>query len=154
MSEFSTQITIEAPADDVFSFVTDFDHMHEYLPTVEKATPAGDGQIRMQGEVNGRRYDTTGWFQTHEFNRTMLWGAKGANDYTGDLEVMDQGDRCTLTIHLKFEFLPEVSAEDRKKLEAHWPQIQQGLDESGQNIKRLCEESVGANVHESKGYLS
>ena len=153
MREFSTHVTINAPADEVFAFVTDFDHMHEYLPTVDKATPTGDGQIRLQGNSGGKPYDTEGWYQTHDFNRTMLWGAKGANDYTGDLEVMDEGEQCTLTIHLKFEMLPAMSEEDRKSLEAHWPEVQKGLDEAANNVKRYCEEAAPV-TSQTKGYLS
>lgn len=154
MSQFSTQINIDAPAEEVFAFVTDFNNMSEYLPTVKKAMPAGNGQIRLQGEVNGHTYDSTGWYQTHEMNRTLLWGAKGANEYSGDLEVMAQGDKSVLTINLKFDALPEVSPEDRKKLEAHEPEIKKGLDEAGKRVKELCEQAFVPSAANNKGYVS
>jgi hypothetical protein len=154
MSDFSTRISIEAPADEVFSFVTDFDNMPQYLPTLRRATPAGEGHVRMEGEVNGHPYDSTGWYQIHELNRTMLWGAKGANDYTGDLEVMDQGEFCQLTINLKYVDLPNVSVEDRTKLKAHEPQIQQGLDEAGRKVKDSCEKASLHMADKRKGYLT
>jgi len=154
MSQFSTSETIHAPADEVFAFVTNFANMPLYLPTVQTATPAGEGQIRMTGGVDGKTYDTVGWYQVHSFNNTMLWGAKGQNEYSGDLEVVDEGDQCALTINLKFEALPEVTPEDRKKLEAHMPQIKQGLEEAGKRIKQLCEESFSHVGKGQKGYLS
>jgi hypothetical protein len=153
MNEFATRVSIEAPADDVFAFVTDFNNMSQYLPTVQRATPAGEGQIRMEGEVKGHRYDTVGWFQVHEFNRTMLWGAKGQNDYSGDLEVMEQGDSCQLTINLKFDELPGLSEDNRKQIQTHMPEIKRGLDEAGQRIKSQCEQAT-AGVPKSKGYIS
>ena len=154
MSQFSTSETIHAPADEVFSYVTNFANMPIYLPTVESATPAGEGQIRLKGQVNGKTYDTVGWYQVHTFNNTMLWGAKGADEYSGDLEVVDEGEQCALTINLKFESLPEVSPQDRKKLEAHMPQIKQGLEEAGKRIKQLCEQSFAKVDKNQKGYLS
>ena len=153
MSNFSTQVQIDATADDVFAFVTNFNNMPEYLPTVERATSAGDGHIHMEGEVKGHRYDTVGWFQVHEFNRTMLWGAKGQNDYSGDLEVMEQGDGCLLAINLKFEELPDLSQENRKRIEDHMPEIEKGLDEAGKRVKELCEQAAVSSP-KSKGYVS
>ena len=152
MSEFSTRIEIDAPAEDVFAFVIDFDNMPEYLPVTKKASPAGEGQIRMQGEMNGRTFDTVGWFQVHEFNKTMLWGAKGDNDYSGDLEVMDQGQSCVLSINVKVGSLPDASDEDRKKLESRKSEIQKSLDEVGRKIKRLCESAAVPRKEPSRGY--
>ena len=154
MSEFTTQIEINAPADDVFSYVTDISRMPEYMPTLQDASAVGDGKIRMKGEVKGHSYDRTGWFQTHEFNRTMLWGSDGDNQYSGDLEVVDQHGTSVLHINLMFGALPDMSDEDRKKLEAHAPQIQQGLDESAAGIKKACEAAFASVSGQSKGYVS
>jgi uncharacterized membrane protein len=153
MSEFSTHVRIDAPADEVFAYVTDFDNMPDYLPMVDKARPEGEGRIRLEGSgAKGQKFDNVAWFQTHEFNRTMLWGATGANDYAGDLEVMDQGDACELTINVKFESLPELSQEERERLKAQEPQIQNSLEESANRIKAACERSYVPTKERARGY--
>jgi len=154
MSQFSTRIDIDAPADEVFSFVTEAANMPKFLPTLDEAVAIGDNKIRMKGEVDGHKYDTIGWFQVHEFNRTMLWGAEGMNNYSGDLEVLDQHGSCVLVINLKFEAMNDLPEEARSKLKAHEPEIQKGLEQSAQNVKSICEESKVRGREKSHGYVS
>lgn len=155
MSEFVSKIDISAPADDVFAYVTDISRMPEYLPTLQKAMPAGDNKIRMQGQAGGHPYDAEGWFQVHQNERTMLWGSDGQNRYSGNLEVMSQGDVCLLTVTLKFEASPGMDADFAKLMEHRKSEIQDGLQHSLESIKYCCEQNLaGMRGSRSSGYVS
>ena len=154
MNEFSTQVTVKAPADDVFSYVSDISRLPDYVPTVHRAAPAGDGHIRFEGERDGHPYETTGWYQTHEFNRTMLWGAEGANRYSGDLEVLEQGPACLLKLNLRLSAMPEVKPQVRERLESRGPAIQRELDAAAHKIKKLCEQEFANAPSKPKGYVA
>ena len=153
MSEFVASTEINASADEVFAFVTDFNRMPEYMPTLHKATPAGDNRIRMQGQANGHPYDADGWFQTHEMERTMLWGSDGENRYSGHLEVMNQGDRCILTVALKFEASPGMDKEFEHLMNERRDKIQEGLQRSVESIKSCCEEAATHVPARNSGYV-
>ena len=152
MNDFETRIQIDAAADDVFSFVTDFSHMQEFLPSVKKMTPIDDGHVRLEGEMYGKAYEAVGWFQIHPFNRTMLWGDTKAKEYNGDLEVIEDGDSCQLVIHLKFQEVTD-KPEAGSKPGSHVRKIQESLDESAKKIKSECERAFVA-AKNRRGYLS
>lgn len=141
MSEYSGKIEIDVPADDVFAYVTNVTNMPQYLPTLKKATPLGDNRIQVVGEENGRPYEADGWYQVHEFERAMLWGSEGANRYTGDLEVMHLGNGCQLSITLKFEPTDSMDPKLKEALAHRGEEIQNGLEQSLQSIKKACESS-------------
>lgn len=154
MKEFFAKTQINAPADEVFAFVTDFTRMPQYLPTLHKATPVGENKVRIQGESAGHSYDVEGWFQTHLNERTMLWGSDGANHYSGDLEVMSQGESCILAVTLKFEASAGMDGSFEKLMESRNDEIQRGLDDAVSSIKRACEESlVGTRDARNSGYV-
>jgi uncharacterized protein YndB with AHSA1/START domain len=153
MSEFVAKIEIDAPADEVFAYVTDISRMPEYMPTLHKATSAGDNRIRMQGEADGHPYDAEGWFQTHELERTMLWGSDGQNRYTGHLEVMSQGESSILTVTLNFEASSGMDKDFQKLMEQRKSAIQEGLEHSVQSIKSCCEEMPAPFSPRNSGYV-
>ena len=152
MSEYFAKTEIDVPADDVFAYVTDISRMAEYLPTVKKATPLAENKIRVQGEVNGHSYDADGWYQIHEFERTMLWGSDGGNRYSGHLEVMRLEARSQLSVTLSFEPGPGMDMEFKELVTDRSADIQQGLERSVQSIREACEKAMAGTRHRS-GYV-
>jgi len=68
MSESIHSITIEAPPEKVFEYVSDLENLPDYLPTVQNAEPEDDERVRVQGEAAGRHYDSEGYFRIDEEN--------------------------------------------------------------------------------------
>ena len=156
MTEYTSQTTIDAPADEVFAFVSEVNRLPEYLPAVKESSADGNGHAHIRIEFGGQSYETDCWYQLHEHNRTMLWGSTGRNKYSGDLEVMDQGATCILTINLKFE--PAAGTEDAFKQEmgARHAQIHQDLAKALEAIKEICEQATGpvpVKAGQDQGYL-
>ena len=87
MSEYQRVLDISAPADAVFSFVSDLANFPHYLPTVHKAEPAGDGRVRIHGETHGHKYTAEGNFKTDKILRTMEWDSDEPKGYSGSLTV-------------------------------------------------------------------
>lgn len=157
MSQYTSQTTVNAPADEVFRFVTDFDRMHDYLPTLQRATPQGEGRIQVEGNAAGHPYNADGWFEADENRRTMRWGSDGEHKYSGHLEVQDRGAGCEVSVTLDFEPNPGMDEEFRKQMGSRDAAVREGLDKALQSIKNICEGTGGkvpSAADERRGYVS
>lgn len=77
---------------------------------------------------DGQKVDGDAWFRVDESARRIDWGSEGLNDYHGTLHVADAGERAEVTVRLH---TTRVADGDH--------QVQQGLDETMANIKRVVE---------------
>lgn len=102
MADFEQSMTISASADDVFEFVSDLDNLPEYLPTVRKTMPQGEGRIRIQGEAEGHAYDSDGHFNVDNSRKSMKWGSDGERDYHGELTVSGKGATSEVRVRIHF----------------------------------------------------
>ncbi len=59
--EFDESMRIDAPATQVFDFVSKVQNLPKYLPTTRKATAEQGGRVRVQGEAEGHSYDADGY---------------------------------------------------------------------------------------------
>jgi uncharacterized membrane protein len=100
---FEQSMTIHAPPDSVFAFVSDVKNMPKYLPTMRRAEEQGDDRVRVQGEAEGHRYDADGFLRADAANRRMEWGAD-EHHYKGQLAVEPAGaDASQVTVRLMFK---------------------------------------------------
>ena len=153
MPEFQHRQRISAPPDQVYAFVADVANLPKYVPTAKAAEALPDGKVRVQGEAQGHRYDSDGYFRADEAARRIEWGSD-ERDYAGYLDVANAGDGGSdLTVHLTFaEGMGErVEAEQEAKGQdasppdggPSGPQIQEGLEASLQSIQNLIEGDGG-----------
>jgi uncharacterized membrane protein len=145
MSKYTSQILIDAPADEVFAYVSDTNRMPEYLPTVHGAMHQGAGRILVKGEAAGHPYESDGRYEVDEDARTMRWGSDGEHHYSGHLEVQDRGNQCFLSVTLDFEPNAGLDEEFKKQMGGRDTAIREGLEASLRSIKNLCE-GVGGKV--------
>jgi uncharacterized protein YndB with AHSA1/START domain len=102
MSEFEHSVTIDAPVDDVFAFVSDVRNLAKYLPTTTEAAPAPGGRVHLEGEARHHHYEAEGAFRADRQRNRLEWGADGGN-YSGWLQVVPRDDgRSQVTVHLSF----------------------------------------------------
>lgn len=156
MSHYTCQTTVNAPADEVFAFVTDVSRMPEYLPTLHAARPQGEGRVEMDGEAAGHPYHADGKFQVDEQARSMRWSSDGEHKYSGHLEVRDQGASCNVTVTLDFEPNPGMDEEFKRQMGSRDEAIQEGLEKSLQSINNLCEGTGGkvpTEADRNHGYM-
>lgn len=104
-TEFEPSITVAAPADSIFDFVSDVSNVPQYLPTVKNAQPQQGERIRTQGQVGEHSYDSDGHFRVDRQARRIEWGSDGENDYGGCFKFRRMGthnlkSKCIFTSHL------------------------------------------------------
>ncbi len=104
MKSYRRSQTIDAPADQVFAFVSEIGNLPKYLPPVTSAESAGGDQLRIRVEIpeHGGE-DGQGYFRVQKAARRMEWGSNMGRDYAGNLTVTPQGaDRCEVAVEIQF----------------------------------------------------
>lgn len=103
-NEYERSQTVDASADQVFAFVSKIGNLPKYLPPIKSAQSTGQDQIKLQGEIpNQGTFEGDGYFRVHQDQRRMEWGANVGRDYSGQLEVTEQGPSSSqVTVMLQF----------------------------------------------------
>lgn len=100
--EFDESMTIDAPAERVFDFVSDVQNLPKYLPTTRNAMMQQGDRVRVQGRVVGQDYDSDGYLRKDREHMRLEWGAD-ERYYKGHLEVKPRGERASeVRVHLSF----------------------------------------------------
>lgn len=95
---------IDAPADQVFAWVSQVGNLPQYLPPVTSAQSTGGDGIRIHVEIpNQGGADGEGYFRANRQARRMEWGATMGRDYSGTLTVAPMGDtQSEVTVEVNF----------------------------------------------------
>ena len=145
MAEYEQTRRIDAPAEDVFAWLSDVDNLPKYLPPVTDAEQPEEGRIRTTLEYPGGEgsFDAEGYFRVDEGSRRIEWGAEVQRDYSGWLTVTGGADGGSeVTVHLDFgprtvePEIQEQSPEDEDPLV-------RGISETLESIRRQIEEGAG-----------
>jgi uncharacterized membrane protein len=151
MAEYQQTQTIDAPAGDVFAWLSDVGNLPKYLPPVTGASiegPSAEGapgqRLRATLEYpDGGSFDSEGYFSVDEGARRMEWGAEVQRDYSGWLTVAEaDGNRSEVTVHLSFgprsaePEIQEAAPEGQDPLE-------EGISATLESIRRQIEEGTG-----------
>lgn len=153
MADFEHRQRIAAPRDHIYSFISNVANLPKYVPTTKAAEALPGGKVRVQGEAQGHRYDSDGYFRADAAARRIEWGAE-ERDYSGYLDVADAGDGGSdLTVHLTFaegmgervEAGQETKGQDAPPPDGgpSGPQIQEGLEASLRSIQNQIEGDGG-----------
>merc|ERR1719282_724052 len=67
-SDYEESITVKAPRDQVYDFVSDIKNMPKYMPTTKCAEKAGEERVRVEGSGDGFSYDTEGYLRRNDEN--------------------------------------------------------------------------------------
>ena len=152
MQEYEQAQTIDAPADEVFAWLSDVGNLPSYLPPVTDASvegPASQGspgkRIRTTLEYpgGGGSFDAEGYLAVDDRERRMEWGAEAGRDYSGWLTVGNHGEgQSEVIVHLDFG---ERSAEGHIQEESEEGRnpVVEGLSATLESIRRQIEEGRG-----------
>ena len=149
MQEFEKSKTINAEAGRVFDYLSDLNNLPEYLPTMRHAEYIESDRIRVVGEAAGKPYDETGFFHVDKQQRWMEWGSDGESGYRGWLEVKEAGGASNVTVHLSFDPQSSAFQEMDKNTGDRTLIINEGIENTLQSIKNLCE-GRGGKVESAK----
>lgn len=91
MSEHSRTITVHAPADVTFGYLSDARHLPDFMPRMRRVEPHDDGTVTVTAVVtpDGTReleVQGTAWLEVDQEGRAMRWGSE-RHSYRGSLTV-------------------------------------------------------------------
>lgn len=91
MSEHSRTITVHAPADVTFGYLSDARHLPDFMPRMRRVEPYDDGTVTVTAVVtpDGTReleVQGTAWLEVDQEARAMRWGSE-RHSYRGSLTV-------------------------------------------------------------------
>jgi ribosome-associated toxin RatA of RatAB toxin-antitoxin module len=152
MTEYQQTQTIGASAENVFAWLSDVNNLPRYLPPVVDASiegPSAEGspgqRVRATLEYpgGGGTFDAEGYFAVDEGQRRMEWGAEVQRDYSGWLEVTEDGDaQSQVTVHLDFGER-SVEPEMREQAPEDRDPLAEGIAATLESIRRQIEEGSG-----------
>ena len=126
MGTYEQSTTVSAPADALFDYLADVGNLPKYMAQMTSAERTGAEEVHTTAEVEGERVAGDAWFRVHDDTHTIEWGSEGPNQYHGELEVTGDAAESQVAVRVTTEH-------------DDGPAIQQGLDETVANVKRLVE---------------
>jgi hypothetical protein len=142
MGDYTRDVEIHRPADEVLAYVSDIWNMPGYLPTVRIAAPQGEGRVVVEGEVDGHHYRSDGWLDLDMMARMMRWGSDGERDYRGEMRLHDLGGGRT-RLELRLHLVPTPEEGRRFARQSGdgdaGATIERGMDAALRAIKAQCE---------------
>lgn len=110
MADYEKTTTVRLAPEDLFAYLSDIENLPRYMPFLERARPLGGDRVQVTakgdpGADAGPSAEVTSeaWMRVVRDARKLAWGAPGADDYSGELDV-DAGDepgesRLTVRLH-------------------------------------------------------
>ena len=141
MLDYEQSIIVDAPADQVFAFVSNLNNLPKFIPALRTGkvselpatvgTPLGRAQFR---DCPG------GYFRVQPTEYIMEWCAEAGQHCTGWLEVEEFDEGCEVTVHVSFHPDPALAARMRAESPDLDADMKAELAAVMTTIKQLCEE--------------
>jgi len=126
MGDYQRSQHVDAPADQLFGYLSEVGNLPRYFAAMTSAEPAGGNAVRVTADLNGTTEKGEAWFRVDPERLHLDWGSEGPNDYHGSLDVTGDGTSSSVTVFLHTE---RHDSDD----------IDRGLAETLATIKRLVE---------------
>lgn len=151
MKEYEQTQNVDASPDEVFAWVSNVNNLPKYLPPIKEADTAGSSrredaeqQVWLKGEIPDQgEFENEGYLNVDQASRRMEWGAEVYRDYSGELEVAENGNGgSAVTVRLWFGEqsvegqIQEQSSQDRDPLE-------ESLERTLESVRQQIEEGAG-----------
>ena len=143
MADYERTTTIDAPAEDLFEYLSKVENLPQYMDRMTSAHNLPGDEVEVEakvepGDVGGDSTDsgeqTVGgeaWFKIDADNMSLSWGSEGPHDYHGQLEVTPDGAASRVTVRLH-------TTHDA-------PGIEDGIEQTLANIQRIAGSDGGLN---------
>lgn len=119
MGTYEHSIPVDVPPRRLFEYLSDVDHLPDYVPRIQEAQTEGTGgRVDVTAEVaraegEGQEVHGRAWLDVREEGRRLEWGAPAPHDYRGELEVEETASgesRLTVRLHTDREDSDAVDA--------------------------------------------
>jgi hypothetical protein len=145
MSDYERSATVDAPADQLFEYLSRIENLPAYMDRMTSVRNLPGDEVEVEARVEpgdvgtepGREGgpgadsdadETTvggdAWFRIDADTRTLTWGSEGPHDYHGELQVTGDGASSTVTVRL--HTLHEAEG------------VEDGIERTLANIQRLA----------------
>jgi uncharacterized protein YndB with AHSA1/START domain len=144
MADYERTTTIDAPADDLFEYLSKVENLPNYMDRMTSAHNLPGDEVEVEakvepGDVGAGSPDSGGeqtvggeaWFRIDADTMTLSWGSEGPHDYHGELEVTPDGAASQVTVRLH-------TTHDA-------PGIEDGIEQTLANIQRIAGSDEGLN---------
>ena len=144
MADYERTTTVDAPADDLFEYLSKVENLPSYMDRMTSAHNLPGDEVEVEAKVEAKvepgdagssgGEQTVGgeaWFTIDADNRTLAWGSEGPQDYHGELEVTPDGAASRVTVRLHTTHDAEG--------------IEDGIEQTLANIQRIAGSDGGLN---------
>jgi carbon monoxide dehydrogenase subunit G len=134
MGDYERSTTVDLPRDELFEFLSKVENLPRYMDRITEAHSLAGDEVSVQarvepGDVGSDKGERTvqgeAWFRIDADARRLEWGSEGPNNYSGQLEVSEDGAGSTVTVRLRTEH------DDA-------PGIESGIEDTLANIQRVA----------------
>ena len=129
MGDFTGTTSVNVSSDVLFDYLSDVGRLPEYFSRMTSAEPGDGEEVHTTARMpDGQEVAGDAWFRVSDSAQRIEWGSEGPSNYSGYLDVSGSGDTSQVEVHIHTE-----------RVEDDNPQVQDGIDETLANIKRLVE---------------
>jgi hypothetical protein len=142
MADYERTTAIDAPADDLFEYLSKVENLPKYMDRMTSAHNLPGDEVEVEAKIepgdagagDGDGERTVGgeaWFKIDADDLKLSWGAEGPHDYSGELEVTPDGASAQVTVRLHTTHDAEG--------------IEDGIEQTLANIQRIAGSDGGLN---------
>lgn len=134
MADYVATAHVHSSADALFAYLSDVGNLPEYFNRMTSAHSVEQGEaVEVTAKIpGGREVEGEAWFRVNKDNLSIAWGSEGESHYSGHLEVSpDHEDAASVVVTVSTEH-------------ATGDEIQHGVDETVENIKKIAEGRAGS----------
>ena len=147
MLDYEQSIIVDAPADQVFAFVSNLNNLPKFVPALRPGASVmvtASSDLDVAPSKRGSFHDCAagGYFRVQPTEYFMEWCAEAGQHCTGWLEVEEFDEGCEVTVHVSFHPDPALAARMRAQSPDLDADMKAELAAVMATIKQLCEESA------------
>ena len=140
MADYERTTTIDAPAEDLFEYLSKVENLPQYMDRMTSAHNLPGDEVEVEAKVEPGDVGPSGeektvggeaWFRIDADHLKLTWGAEGPHDYRGELEVTPDGGASQVTVRLHTTHEAEG--------------IEDGIEQTLANIQRIAGTDGGLN---------
>ncbi|MGE5764176.1 MAG: SRPBCC family protein [Mycobacterium leprae] len=126
MADYEASTRVDAPAGQLFDYLADPHNLTAYVTRLSAAEPLDDDLVRVTADRGGAEVSGDAWVRVDADARSLAWGLTGSDDYSGQLEVREDGPASVVTVRVR-------------TVRAARDQVRDGVDGTLRRIKELME---------------
>lgn len=126
MADYEASTRVDVPAGQLFDYLADPHNLTTYVTRLTVAEPLDDDLVRVTADRGDAEVSGDAWVRVDADARSLAWGLTGSDDYSGQLQVREDGAGSLVTVRVR----SVLAAPD---------QVRDGVDGALRRIKELME---------------